>query len=273
MSAVAKLLQTGFEPGASHEDLFATRFSAADYTERRMTPRPQTSVLWIADHQPASTAFPSLSDPSISIHSFHAADGRLSDISLDDLDCIVLEARPQDDSYMLLVRQLTALTSIPILWIGESEESCFLGLDFGAADFLLRPFTERELLVRLHSILRRAQAGDGPVTMNSDVEPLKRCGSLLLDCATRESWLQGKPLDLTGSQFTVLECLVQEPCKVVSRDDLAMALYGRHATPYERTIDVHISNLRRKIETFPDLRIRTARGTGYFLVPVRRATA
>jgi two-component system response regulator CpxR len=238
-----------------------------------MTPRPKTSVLWIADHQPASTAFPSLSDPDISIHSFHTADGRLSDLSLEDLDCIILEARPRDDSYMLLARQLTALTSIPILWIGESEESCFLGLDLGAADFLLQPFTERELLVRLHSILRRSQRGVPAATTNSDTEPLKRCGSLLLDCATRESWLHGKTLELTGSQFTVLECLVLEPCKIVSRDDLAMALYGRHASPFERTIDVHISNLRRKIEAFGDIRIRTARGTGYFLVPVRGTTA
>ncbi len=258
-TAVAKLPESGFG---------AIRFSAGR-TERRMIPRPQTSVLWIADHQPPLSAFPSLSDPSISIHSFHAADGRLLDLSLDDLDCIVLEARPHDDGYMLLVRQLRALTAVPILWIGESEESCFLGLDLGAADFLLHPFTERELLVRLRSILRRAQGA----TMNSDADPLKRCGSLLLDCVTRESWLRGKALDLTGSQFTILECLVREPCKVVSRDDLAMALYGRHATPYERTIDVHISNLRRKIEAFADLRIRTARGTGYFLVPVRGAAA
>ena len=280
MTAVAKLRETGFDPDESKEHLVAICLdgAAAKGSTGRMTPRAQTCVLWMADHEAALPAFPSLNDFDISIRFVHATDGRVPQQFLNEIespvDCIVLQASSHDDACRLLIRQLTALVGTPILapmlWIGESEDSCLQGIDLGASDFLLKPFTERELLLRLRGMLRRTQ----PVlatTSDSDQanEPLRRCGSLAVDCGTRECWLNGKPLELTGSQFTVLECLLREPCKIVSRDDLAMALYGRRSSPFERTIDVHISNLRRKIEVFGDLRIRTARGTGYFLAPVR----
>lgn len=276
MTAVAKLREIGFEPDESKEHLYASGpdGTAANGSTRRLMPHVQTFVLWIADHEPTVPAFSSLPDSEIAIRFLHAPNGRLPQHFLNEIecpvDCIVLQTSSHDDECRLLIRQLTALLSSPMLWIGESEEHCLLGIDLGASDFLLTPFTERELLLRLRGMLRRMQPGF-PMTSDSDgaSESLKRCGSLAVDCSTRECWLNGKPLDLTGSQFTVLECLLQEPCKIVSRDDLAMALYGRRSSPFERTIDVHISNLRRKIEVFGDLRIRTARGTGYFLAPVR----
>ena len=88
---------------------------------------------------------------------------------------------------------------------------------------------------------------------------------------TREVWLRNSPIPLTSIEFDILECLARATGKVVSRDALAATLYQREASPFERSLDVHVSHLRRKLEDAEEVFIHTVRGTGYLLAPQRRS--
>ena len=158
-----------------------------------------------------------------------------------------------------VLRHLRRQSQVPVLVLSArtAPEDRIQGLTVGADDYLLKPFVVGELLARLRAILRR---GRPEARGTLDVGPLR------LDVASRRVRVDARELELTTTEFDLLQLLAETPGTIVSRDTIARALYGRDTTAYERAIDVHVSHLRRKIGEAAKVRIKTVRGTGYVLV-------
>lgn len=174
-------------------------------------------------------------------------------------DVVILDVMmPRLDGFDVL-RQLRKQSRLPVLMVSArtAHEDRIQGLNFGADDYLLKPFEVGELLARLRAILRRTQPGR-PRTLS--------VGALRLDATARRVWVDKREVDLTSTEFDLLELLCEAPGTIVSRDTIARSLYGRDTTAYERAIDVHLSHLRKKLGESDDLRIKTVRGSGYLLV-------
>jgi len=184
---------------------------------------------------------------------------------------------PDEDGWSAL-KWLRARSDIPIIMLtGKSEMTDkVVGLELGADDYLAKPFELRELLARIRTIQRRtekaaaAQAAAPPVNGDSDGKIV--FAGWVLDLASHLVKSEaGETLHLTQAEFRILTLLARNPGAVVPRDDLMSAAAGRDWDPFDRSVDVHISNLRKKLDLDPDLPslIRTVRGAGYMFVPKR----
>ena len=135
-----------------------------------------------------------------------------------------------------------------------------LGLEIGADDYLPKPFNPRELIARVRAILRRASPA------RSDGERLT-AGDITLDTAAREAWINGRQVNLTSVEFSLLEEFMRHAGHVVTRDDLTQSVLGRKLGAFDRVIDVHVSNLRKKLTGgSAGERIKAVRGAGYQFV-------
>jgi two-component system response regulator CpxR len=146
-----------------------------------------------------------------------------------------------------------------------SELDRILGLELGADDYLPKPFNPRELVARLRAILRRT-ASVGP---GSTAQPV-HVADVELHPESRSVSCSGKPVTLTGAEFDLLYTFLRNPGKIISREDLTQAALGRPMSPMDRSIDVHVSNLRRKLGPYngDQDRIKAIRGSGYvYLMP------
>jgi DNA-binding response OmpR family regulator len=150
-------------------------------------------------------------------------------------------------------------TPIIMLTARTTEDDKLLGLDLGADDYVTKPFSPRELLARVRAVLRRAAEGhsQGPTTM--------RVGELAIDFAGHSARLDGAQLRLTPKEFKLLETLVREPGRAFSRLELLERVFGYDYEGLERTVDVHMMNLRKKIERDPaqPVYLLTVYGVGY----------
>jgi two-component system response regulator CpxR len=199
-----------------------------------------------------------------------AHDGRLGlGRALDGVfDLILLDVMlPVLDGFEVL-RQLRKRSSTPVIILTARTAAAdrIAGLDIGADDYLPKPFDPEELLARIRAVLRRTPKADAP-----DLEV--DAGGVHLNLKTRAALYRGSPLDLTALEFDLLELLVSAAGRTVSRDEIAAALYQRTPTPYERSLDVHISHLRKKLERDDCTPIQTIRGIGYQFTPVAEADA
>lgn len=175
-------------------------------------------------------------------------------------DLVILDVMlPVLDGFELL-KQIRRRSSVPVIMLTArtAQTDRIAGLNAGADDYLPKPFGPEELLARIRAVLRRAGQGATP-------SQAAEAGGVRVDSQTREAWLDGVTVDLTAIEFDILEFLVRFAGRVVSRNELAAVLYQRESTPYERSLDVHISHLRKKLERGDRLQIRTVRGVGYFL--------
>jgi two-component system response regulator CpxR len=177
-------------------------------------------------------------------------------------DLIILDVMlPALDGFEVL-RQLRKRSEVPVIMLTARtrEPDRIAGLDAGADDYLPKPFGPDELMARIRAVLRRlGRAQPGPAEVF-------RVGALALNSRTRQVDRPGKTIDLTEIEFDILEMLARNAGRVVTRDEITAVLYQREATPYERSLDVHVSHLRRKLEA-EGASIRTMRGVGYLLVP------
>jgi len=177
-------------------------------------------------------------------------------------DLIVLDLMmPEMDGYdFLRLHRKERETPIILLTARVEDEDKVLGLELGADDYVTKPFSPRVLLARVRSVLRRA----GHATPEPEV---LRVGALMLDRSAHRTSIEGEPVDLTPSEFDLLAVLMTTPGRAFSRLELLDRVQGTAFVGYERTIDVHIKNLRAKIET--DRRepqhIETVWGVGYRL--------
>jgi two-component system response regulator CpxR len=182
---------------------------------------------------------------------------------------VILDVMLPGISGLDVLKQLRQKSAVPVLMLTArgSELDRILGLELGADDYLPKPFNPRELVARLRAILRRttngttAGAGAGQPVHLADVE---------LHPESRSITCAGKPVGLTGAEFDLLAAFLRNPGKIISREDLTQAALGRPMSPMDRSIDVHVSNLRRKLGSYEgdQERIKAIRGSGYvYLLP------
>jgi two-component system response regulator CpxR len=171
-------------------------------------------------------------------------------------DLVILDVMlPGLDGFEILKR-IRLNSRVPVLMLTARGEDVdrIVGLEIGADDYLSKPFNPRELAARIKAILRRTDTkpNRGRVEVNG----------IVLDPGNREVLLDGKPVEITTLEFDILEQLMRAAGRVVSRDDLMESLYNRKATPFDRSIDMHVSHLRKKLEAGKPV-IKTIRGVGY----------
>ncbi len=178
-------------------------------------------------------------------------------------DMIVLDlGLPGMDGYDV-TRELRAKSSVPIIMLtARSEESDrIVGLELGADDYVVKPFSPRELVARIRAVLRRADAtvGGGEVV---------RAGSLTIDIPKMRVSVGDSDIELTSSEFDILLTLARQPGRVYTRAQLLDAVHGVSFESYERSVDAHIKNIRRKIEPDPKhpALVLTVYGVGYKFV-------
>ncbi len=171
-------------------------------------------------------------------------------------DLVVLDVMlPGLDGFEILKR-LRPQNRVPVLMLTARGEDVdrIIGLELGADDYLAKPFNPRELAARIRAILRRIEKrpGGGRVEVNG----------VALDPGSREVLIDGIAVQTTTLEFDILEILIRAAGRVVSRDALMESMYNRKATPFDRSIDMHVSHLRKKLELNRTL-IKTIRGVGY----------
>ncbi len=161
---------------------------------------------------------------------------------------------PSIDGFALL-KELRARSRVPVLMLTARGEDVdrIVGLELGADDYLAKPFNPRELVARIRAILRRAQA---PSKGRLEVS------GVIIDPGARSVACEGREIEMTTLEFDILEVLMRAAGHVVSRDALMESMYNRKSTPFDRSIDMHVSHLRKKLETGRTL-IKTVRGIGY----------
>jgi len=176
-------------------------------------------------------------------------------------DAVVLDVMLPDLDGFEVCRRLRSTSDVPVLMLtarGDPEDRV-VGLELGADDYLPKPFDPRELLARLHAIMRRRAGGrPGP-------SPVLRFGRLEIDPDARQVRRDGRDCPLTGYQFDILLLLARHPGRVLSREAILDRMRGETFEAFDRSIDVHVSRIRAAIEDDPKhpMRLRTIRGIGY----------
>ena len=201
-----------------------------------------------------------------------ARDGREMKVVLEAgrFDLIVLDLMLPGEDGLALCRWIRGTSNLPVIMLtamGE-ETDRIIGLEMGADDYLPKPFNARELLARARAVLRRA-AVEGPSRRAAPARLLTFDG-WRLDTARRELHRpDGGLVPLTSGEYDLLLAMAERPRRVLSRDQLLDLTRGRDAIPFDRSIDVQVSRLRRKIEDDPGepARIKTVRGGGYVFAP------
>lgn len=186
------------------------------------------------------------------------------------IDCVILDVGLPGEDGLSICKRLRGKSSVPIIMVTArgTETDRIVGLELGADDYLPKPFSPRELVARVKAVIRRAGAQEQAA---APAQPqVLMFEGWKLDMARRQLFdPAGAPRSLTSGEFNVLALFCTHPRKVLSRDDLLELLHGRAAAVFDRSIDVQISRLRRKIET--NLKdptfIKTIRYGGYFFTP------
>jgi two-component system OmpR family response regulator len=177
------------------------------------------------------------------------------------LDAVILDVMMPDISGIETLQRIRSFSSVPVIMLTAkgSEEERVAGFDTGADDYIAKPYYARELLARLKAVLRR-QGSAGPPQYFA-------AGKLRLVPAKREAGFDSQPLDLTVCEFDLLESLMRSGDAVATKDELSLSVLGRKREPYDRSIDVHVSNLRKKLCVISGktIEIETVRAIGYRL--------
>jgi two-component system response regulator CpxR len=182
----------------------------------------------------------------------------LNRLRTESADLVILDVMlPGMDGFEVL-RRLRELSKVPVLMLTARGDDVdrIVGLELGADDYLAKPFNPRELAARVRAILRRAAPRQEEEAAAIEVN------SVRLDPAARTVEVRGHPVALTTIEFDILELLMRAAGRVLSRDAIMESLYGRKSTPFDRAVDMHVSHLRRKLESSDPL-IKTVRGVGY----------
>ena len=182
-------------------------------------------------------------------------------------DLVVLDVMlPGMDGFAIL-RKLREQSRVPVIMLTARGEDVdrIVGLEIGADDYIPKPFNPRELVARIRAVTRRVQP--------SGQVPRLDVNGVSLDPGSRAVTCDGKAVELTTVEFDILEQLMRSAGRVLSRDALMEALYNRKATPYDRSMDMHISHLRKKLECGGRSLIKTVRGVGYQFCRTREEAA
>ena len=186
-------------------------------------------------------------------------------------DAVILDLILPGEDGLSLTRELRARSGVGILMLSARGEEMdrVIGLEVGADDYMAKPFSPRELLARLRALLRRtrtAVAAEPPAAI-----PGKHCfGPFALDISAHRLLRDGSEVRITTAEFELLRVFVERPNRVLSRDDIIDLLKGYDRDPFDRSVDIRVTRLRRRIETDPSNPeyIRTVRGEGYLFNPL-----
>ncbi len=188
----------------------------------------------------------------------------LAEIDAGEYDLVILDLMLPDVSGIQVARKLRAQSAVPIIMLTakDSEADKVIGLEMGADDYVTKPFSALELVGRVRALLRRRELDQ------NDIGPVRRVGALRIDIARHEVSIEGRRVNLTPSEFKVLLMLARRPGQVVSKRAILEELWDTKHVADEHACDVHISNLRRKLESNPAQpeRIVTVRAAGYKLM-------
>jgi DNA-binding response OmpR family regulator len=192
------------------------------------------------------------------------------------VELVILDLRMPGEDGLVLARELRSRGDIAIIMLTASGETIdrVVGLEIGADDYMAKPFDPRELLARIRSVLRRTRPAAQASAPDPDPVPPPengvRFGCCLLDLASRQLFApDGTEVPITAMQFDLMEAFLNHPNRVLSRDQLLELAHKRGDEPFDRSIDIRIARLRRKIEENPQLpqTIKTVHGVGYIYVP------
>jgi two-component system phosphate regulon response regulator OmpR len=192
------------------------------------------------------------------------------------IDLVLLDLRMPGEDGLAVLRQLREQSGLPVIMVTAMGDPIdrIVGLEVGADDYVVKPFEFRELLARIRTVLRRA-AATAPVSSPLEPstqgrDPMVRIGRCLLDLQARRLFTAGgEELPLTSMEFDLLKVFLGHPNRVLTRDQLLELAHHDSWEPFDRSIDIRVARLRKKIEhdpTKPEA-IRTVRGTGYVFVP------
>jgi len=227
------------------------------------------SVLLIDDDEKLQEAMSEyLTNYNINVFSHFSGNGVLPVISEAMPNLIILDIMLPGKDGLDVLREIRKTIDIPVLMLtarGEDTDR-IIGLELGADDYLSKPFNPRELLARIKAILRRSQ---GPKNKGSNGDVIKEA-NLILNKKTYVLSYNEDSIELSTTEFKILEALMENPNDVLSRDDIMNRAKGRDFMAFERSIDVHVSKLRSKVADLTGSRdlIKTVWGTGYmFVIP------
>lgn len=183
----------------------------------------------------------------------------------DSVDLILLDVMMPKLNGMETLKKLREKWQTPVLMLTAKGEEIdrVIGLELGADDYLPKPFSDRELLARIRAILRRT----GNHTQSKPTDMIE-CRDLQLYPGKQEAYCQGQLLDLTTTEFALLTHFVQNPGKTLTKEMLSLDVLGKRLAAFDRAIDMHVSNLRKKLPERSDgkPRIKTLRGRGYLMI-------
>jgi two-component system response regulator CpxR len=187
-------------------------------------------------------------------------------------DLVLLDVMlPGLDGFEVL-RQLRTVSTIPVLLLTARGEDVdrIVGLEIGADDYLPKPFNPRELVARIRAVLRRGR----PLPLDSELRNQFVCGSVRFDLGARTVSIGGRLLDLTDLEYLLFLTLAERAGEIVSRDELAEKVLERELHLFDRSVDMNISRLRRKLEAVQGFTgvIKTIRHAGYMYIPEREAS-
>ena len=206
-----------------------------------------------------------LSAEHFDVKSVHDGGEALAELQAGEFEIVILDVMLPSVGGLDVLRKLGASYATPILMLTARGDDVdrIVGLELGADDYLSKPFNPRELVARIRAILRRASSRSARGNIPDELN----VGPIVLNAGTRQVQVAGKPVALTGAEFRVLELLMRSAGQVISRDSMTEQALGRKLAAYDRSIDTHISNLRRKLELEAgrNPEIKNVRGSGYTL--------
>ena len=201
-----------------------------------------------------------LSETGYVVQAVHDGPTGLAQAVEGTFDLVLLDVMlPGMDGFELLT-QLRRRSAVPVIMLTArgTQQDRVTGLETGADDYLVKPFGPEELAARIAAVLRRSRH-----TLSHKPETVT-VGRLRLSASTKRAWKGEEAIDITATEFDILDILVRAEGRIVTRDEVCGVLYQRQATPFERALEVHISRLRRKTQGAGVI-IRAIRGSGYLL--------
>src|ERR1700720_4106484 len=224
-------------------------------------PRPKLLIV-DDDHELCSMLAEYLGPEGFLTEAVGSGPAALERLGREAVDLVVLDVMLPELSGFEVLRRIRALNRVPVIMLTARGEEVdrVVGLEMGADDYLAKPFSPRELVARIRAVLRRlpgeGQSAGGPIVW----APLR------LDLRARRADIAEQDLELTSAELRILELLVRADTRTVTRDDLMTQALGRRLLPTYRSLDTHVSNLRRKLMKYTDrVTLQSVRGSGYAL--------
>src|ERR1700686_742332 len=216
-----------------------------------------------------------LTAEGFSLKAVHDGEQGLQQALTGEYSLVVLDVMLPGINGFEVLRRIRSVSKIPVLLLTARGEDVdrIVGLEIGADDYLPKPFNPRELVARIRAVLRRTQAGEksGERAGEGQIPEVVRVGDIELDPATRIVLQNGKPVELTSVEFNLLHVLLREAGRVVTREHLVDAVLSRKFSPFDRSIDMHVSKVRKKLgdSDIGSDHIKTVRGVGYIFAHPR----